>query len=199
MTWEEYGQQTRHEIVRNMASILKGEIIELGANYSNYIIKNSKKLDIKNADCVHDLNKGLPFKNNSVDNIIACEIIEHMHSPYSFLAEIKRVLKRGGVLILTTPNICCLKNRIKIFLGRFPINVAMADFYRHWVDDDNIAQNAHYSDYSIPYIEYALKKQGFEIINKKSNGIYFHAKKVLPLSLTPATFGENMIIKARLR
>jgi len=199
MTWIEYGQETRHRIVRDLAASLDGKIIELGASRRNKILQNSITVDVKkDAHHVHDLNKGLPFKANTVDNIVACEIIEHMQSPFAFLKEIKKALKKGGYLILTTPNICCLKNRIKILLGKFPINAAMSDFYRYWVDEEDIPQIAHLSDYNIPHMITALQKVGFEIVDVKSNGVYFRGKLALPLSITPATWGENMIIKARM-
>lgn len=45
----------------------------------------------------------LPFENNFFDTVLATEIIEHLRRPELMLAEIKRVLKPKGRLILTTP------------------------------------------------------------------------------------------------
>jgi SAM-dependent methyltransferase len=45
----------------------------------------------------------LPFKSNSVDTLLASELIEHIADPGVFLSEARRVLKDGGVLILTAP------------------------------------------------------------------------------------------------
>ncbi len=45
----------------------------------------------------------LPFKNNFFDTVLAAEIIEHLTHPELMLAEIKRVLKPDGKLILSTP------------------------------------------------------------------------------------------------
>lgn len=45
----------------------------------------------------------LPFKSGFFDVVIATEIIEHLDQPEKLLAEAKRVLKRSGRLILTTP------------------------------------------------------------------------------------------------
>lgn len=50
----------------------------------------------------------LPFlsdlADNSFDTVICFQVIEHIHNDNKLLSEIKRVLKPGGALLLTTPN-----------------------------------------------------------------------------------------------
>lgn len=46
----------------------------------------------------------VPFQSNHFDALFVGEIIEHVSDPYAALQEWKRVLKPGGILILTTPN-----------------------------------------------------------------------------------------------
>lgn len=41
---------------------------------------------------------------NSFDSIISFQVIEHIKNDYEFLIDISRVLKPGGIAILTTPN-----------------------------------------------------------------------------------------------
>lgn len=46
----------------------------------------------------------LPFENNSVDFAICTEVIEHVISPAIVLRELRRVVKKGGLIIVTIPN-----------------------------------------------------------------------------------------------
>ncbi len=46
----------------------------------------------------------LPFKDNSFDIVISTEVIEHTTSAKKAIAELCRVTKPGGTLIITTPN-----------------------------------------------------------------------------------------------
>jgi len=46
----------------------------------------------------------LPLPDNMFDAVISSECVEHTKSPLSAVAEMARVLKPGGVLIITTPN-----------------------------------------------------------------------------------------------
>ena len=45
----------------------------------------------------------LPFKNESITNLVCVDGLHHLESPYLFLSEAQRVLKRGGRLILFEP------------------------------------------------------------------------------------------------
>lgn len=45
----------------------------------------------------------LPFKENSLDCIIASEILEHAPDPYTFISNLIKALRNNGKLIITTP------------------------------------------------------------------------------------------------
>lgn len=47
----------------------------------------------------------LPFEDESVDYVVAGEIIEHLEEPSKFIQECKRILKKGGWLAVSTPHI----------------------------------------------------------------------------------------------
>jgi ubiquinone/menaquinone biosynthesis C-methylase UbiE len=48
--------------------------------------------------------EALPFPNESVDDVLFVEVIEHLEAPLKIISEIRRVLKKGGFVFATTPN-----------------------------------------------------------------------------------------------
>jgi len=47
----------------------------------------------------------LPFVDSTFDTVLCNQVLEHVSEPHELLAEIARVLKPGGVLMLTTPQV----------------------------------------------------------------------------------------------
>lgn len=46
----------------------------------------------------------IPFSDNFFDFVVSSEVIEHVPDPYKAMQELFRVLKPGGIMVLTTPN-----------------------------------------------------------------------------------------------
>lgn len=75
-----------------------------------------EKLNYKNAD----ITLGLPYSNNIFKCVILGEVIEHVPNPDFVLREIYRVLKPGGYLVISTPNLVSWANRLLVLLGIQP-------------------------------------------------------------------------------
>jgi len=102
---------------------IKGEVLEVGCGEGRGIdlvlprAKSYSAID-KIADVIDQLKTKYPtgtfysgnipplspFADNSFDVVITFQVIEHIQDDRSFLKEIHRVMKPGGLAIITTPN-----------------------------------------------------------------------------------------------
>lgn len=64
--------------------------------------------------------QAIPYPDDFFDTVASLEVIEHVFDPLFFLKEIYRVLKPGGVLIISTPNIRKIQRIFSIIMGHFP-------------------------------------------------------------------------------
>jgi len=67
-----------------------------------------------------DVEKKLTYPNDYFDVVIASHTIEHLVNPDHLVLEAKRVLKKGGLLIVVTPNLASWINRLLLLLGFQP-------------------------------------------------------------------------------
>lgn len=111
-----------------------------------------------------------PFHQGSFDLVLMTEIIEHLTvNPRVYLSEVKRVLKPGGYLLITTPNAVHLKNRMKVLFGKsasFPIE-QLFDTAPH---DDSVYYR-HNREFTMDELKKIVKVSGLTI--KKAE--YFSA------------------------
>jgi SAM-dependent methyltransferase len=95
----------------------KGKVLDVGCGNSpfKFLIDTSKAryigIDIENADKFDYYNpekiafdgENIPFEEDSFDNIISTEVLEHIENPEKIVKEMYRVLKPGGEVIVTVP------------------------------------------------------------------------------------------------
>jgi SAM-dependent methyltransferase len=74
-----------------------------GLDISRYAIKRAK-MNTKSQVFLGDISRGVPFKNDRFDIITMFDTIEHLDNPRETLQEVHRVLKKKGLLVITTPN-----------------------------------------------------------------------------------------------
>ncbi len=102
-----------------------------------------------------DCEKEIPFEDKYFDVVWAGDIIEHIHYTDTFVNEINRVLKIGGLFILTTPMHSKLKNLI----------ICLSNFEKHFDPEF-----PHLRFYTLKSLRRVLQKRGFHIISQKYIG-----------------------------
>jgi ubiquinone/menaquinone biosynthesis C-methylase UbiE len=102
---------------------VKGDLLEVGCGEGRGIdhllpsVRSYTAID-KIAPVIEQLQKKYPqgkflsgnipplssFSDNSFDSLVSFQVIEHIEDDHLFLKEINRVLKPGGIALITTPN-----------------------------------------------------------------------------------------------
>jgi 2-polyprenyl-3-methyl-5-hydroxy-6-metoxy-1,4-benzoquinol methylase len=102
----------------SLGKIFKKSNQVIGVDISKEDLKKAKK--VLDQTFLVDLNsQKIPLKNQSVDIIICSEVIEHLLPGNKLLSEAKRILKKDGFLIITTPNILYWGHRLNFLKGQF--------------------------------------------------------------------------------
>lgn len=123
-------------------------------------IKN-KKVTVLNIE-----NEKFPYRDSFFDLVLFNEVIEHLpQSPVPPLQEIYRVTKKGGYMMITTPNITRSINRGKLLLGKsimYPIDV----YFEENCLGNNI-YHRHNREYTLSELATIVQKTGWKIAKQQ--------------------------------
>lgn len=90
-----------------------------GIDFGDWNQEKLKSLNIKQVS-INIENQALPFQNNSIDFIIANQVLEHTKEIFWINHEIFRSLKVGGYLFIGVPNLLSFHNRVLMAFGFHP-------------------------------------------------------------------------------
>jgi len=101
-----------------------------------------------------------PYPDGHFATVLCCELIEHLASdPMHMMAEINRILKPGGHLVLTTPNLASLRSLSALLLGYHP---GLFSVYLQ-PSGDKKTDSRHHREYTPIEIHLLLEDAGFEV------------------------------------
>ncbi len=139
-----------------------------------------------------DLNEFLPFQSGSFDAVNLVEVIEHIEHQAQLIREIRRVLKPGGRLLISTPNVLNVFSRVRfLFTGFLRGRVRPV----HYTSKPGQAPNIYLIHFYELY--YLLFHYGFEITELRKTKVKF-APRFFNLLLYPFMwlFSLETVIRA---
>jgi 2-polyprenyl-3-methyl-5-hydroxy-6-metoxy-1,4-benzoquinol methylase len=114
-----------------------------------------------------DLNGELPFDSRSFDYVTCLEGLEHIENPQQAIREFARVLRPGGTVIVSIPNILNIEERLKWLLYGYTSHfkpMTRAHVARLRAEYDNREEiAAHVNPIGYSELRYILEKYGFQV------------------------------------
>lgn len=124
-----------------------------------------------------DMEKKLPFSDQEFDVVISAEGIEHVFSPYHLFSELARVLKPGGILIITTPNLQNLITRWQFLCCGYPYQ--FDPFNKIPLADGVMGDKGHISPVSYMQLRYFAESHGLTTHRPMGGDVKERALKLL--------------------
>lgn len=114
-----------------------------------------------------DMNERLPYSDAVFDAVICIDGLEHIERPFDFIKECRRIIRPGGVLIISTPNLTALRSRWRYLLTGFHQGEKSP------LDETHQTPLHHRSLVSFPELRYRLHTNGFRIAAVRTNRVKF--------------------------
>jgi SAM-dependent methyltransferase len=119
------------------------EILDQGDTFISDVIEADTELDV------------YPIASESVDCVSCFHILEHLAGdPMHLVAESNRILKKGGVLCLTTPNVLYFENLVRFLSGGHPFG---------WSVYTDSYADRHNREYTPDEVRKLLEAGGFRV------------------------------------
>ncbi len=137
-----------------------------------------------------DMNEGLPFRDMAFDYVLCSETLQYLDNHAMLFKEFRRVLRKGGALILSLPNVLNADSRLYFLMrGFFPHFKPVRD-----VQEGKAWDSALYHPVSLVEIMGLAGKTGFELKGlkvsklRKAGPLYLALKAMYSLGLA---FGKK--------
>ena len=180
-------------MIRQLAPAMRGAYLDVGSGNGELIDRVMREFAVTPHACdyrddlmtigdlkvdVADLNtQPLPYADRSFDLVTCTEVIEHLEDFRAAIREVARVLRPGGVFVVSTPNVLNLRSRLRYLFFGFhnlfgPLRLG---------DERHHSTHGHISPVGYFYLAHALHAAGFTDIRVSVDKL--QRRSWLPLAL----------------
>jgi SAM-dependent methyltransferase len=135
----------------------------------------------------------LPYEDESIDVACSLEVVEHVEDQFAFARELQRILRPGGLAIISTPNVLNLNSRWRYLHSGFavlfdPLLLSSAD---------PVHTSGHINPVSYYYLAYQLRRAGF-VATSVDYDRFKNSARFLVVLCGPMIWIGNRLMRRRL-
>jgi SAM-dependent methyltransferase len=150
------------DLARSTKKIFDSQSNQWVLAQSNTLRDKCMRYNIETVECDIERERS-PFSDDTFSFIVFTEIIEHLHtSPLFALRELRRILKPNGILLITTPNLLSLKNRLSFLTGRAQYDTLDMP-YDALESEERIGHGGHFRVFSMVELVDMIQRVGFRV------------------------------------
>ena len=184
---EGFFSQLLGEHVRTRLGIQPRELISACDIFPEYFRYPAVKCEKISAD------GRLPYEDGSIDVACSLEVIEHVEDQFAFARELHRVLRPGGLAIISTPNVLNANSRWRYLHSGFavlfdPLLLSSAD---------PVHTSGHINPVSYYYLAYQLRRAGFTSTSVTYDR-FKNSARLLVVLCAPVIWLGNLLLRRRL-
>jgi SAM-dependent methyltransferase len=135
----------------------------------------------------------LPYEDGSIDIACSLEVVEHVENQFAFARELFRILRPGGLALVSTPNVLNVNSRWRYLHSGFAVlfDPLMLS------STDPVHTSGHINPVPYYYLAYQLRRAGFESTSVAYDRFKLSARLLL-IVCGPVIWIGNQLFRARL-